>query len=263
VAGTGLRRPDGLAMRVLTNHHSADGVFLRRHAKALIQEFHITTRLGHLEATRVAVLALVAKHAAENLLIAQGQRNRSKNKGGKPFIARIVALERRQTAADERYETALVRLRDLAASSQRVADPLEAMLSDSRSGITRIAQSRPTMPRGRPKVPAPENGAAVAVDNYTSDGAVVPEDALGARGSHASNNIAPATGLHEAPRPPDRAGDRTLPLRRCRLCRRIPVPERAAQAVEREPLSAPCHPLGLHEDHHGAAPFPRPALGAR
>ena len=110
-------------MRVLTNHHSADGVFLRRQAKALIQEFHITTRLGHLEATRVAVLALVAKHAAENLLIAQGQRNRSKNKGGKPSIARIAALERRQTAADERYETALVRLRDLAASSQRVAEP--------------------------------------------------------------------------------------------------------------------------------------------
>jgi hypothetical protein len=32
VTGTGLRRPDGLAMRVLTNHHSADGVFLRRQA---------------------------------------------------------------------------------------------------------------------------------------------------------------------------------------------------------------------------------------
>lgn len=119
----------------------------------------------------MAVLALVAKHAAENLLNAQAHRRKSKNKGGSRLHVTIARLERRQTAADERYECALTRLRDLAASAQRIADPLEQMLVENRRGILRSAQPRPNGGKRSPR-----DGGAVVPEVVGVDLNISPSD---------------------------------------------------------------------------------------
>ena len=105
----GRRRLRAGLERVFPDHRAPEGVIYRRVFAALAEELPLATPLLSLEASRVAMLGVLALNATRTLVAKQAHARHGK--GRRPSPREIERLARRQGLADASYSQALDKLR--------------------------------------------------------------------------------------------------------------------------------------------------------
>jgi hypothetical protein len=114
----GKRRLRAGLQRVYPDHRGPDGVAYRRYYAALAEELPLATPLLRLEASRAAMLGVLALNATRALTAAQAK---ARGNGRRPSPRAIERLARRQGLADGSYSQALDKLRELFARRKPVS----------------------------------------------------------------------------------------------------------------------------------------------
>jgi len=133
----GRRRLPGNAVRMLGSHAGLAGKAFRRCYDALVAEFgvpptHSTLRL---EMSRVAVAWTTLEAAQQRL--ADARRRRETLKTHRPSEAMILRLEKRAGLADQSYERAIDRLRELVKAGRNRDKTPEQLLAEADAALRR------------------------------------------------------------------------------------------------------------------------------
>src|SRR5262245_60922038 len=111
------------SQRIFPDHRDADAVAHRRYLGHLARSFDLATPLLRHEASRVALLKVIAQGAAKAFFAADAAarepRKPHRKSPERPSEAEVERLARRQGLADQSYQRALDMLRSLCAEHQR------------------------------------------------------------------------------------------------------------------------------------------------